>query len=171
MKDQGVWIWVYLKHFRIHLHLKSLLKETFCGMAPLKASITEHPSVDASLQHFQIFQIPHNSRFVLTYYQFSLNTLKTISYFNKCSCQFHWTWCSKNLGSPLLTWLGHLSAVTVNKNLRTGVLSGTLSLAFNQLNMDPTMPFSEAYALASAFEEVDCCRRDWHIGIANMLEV
>jgi len=35
------------------------------------------------------------------------------------------------------------------------VLSGTLSLAFNQLNMDPTMPFSEAYALASAFEEVN----------------
>ena len=38
----------------------------------------------------------------------------------------------------------------MTKNLRTGVLSGTLSLAFNQLNMDPTMPFSEAYALASA---------------------
>ena len=47
------------------------------------------------------------------------------------------------------------SALWPKKNLRTGVLSGTLSLAFNQLNMDPTMPFSEAYALASAFEEVN----------------
>ena len=50
------------------------------------------------------------------------------------------------------------------------MLSGTLSLAFNQLNMDPTMPFSEAYALASAFEEVNGTAgwRDWHIGIANL---
>jgi hypothetical protein len=35
------------------------------------------------------------------------------------------------------------------------VLSGTLSLAFNQLNADPEMPFSQAYQLASALVDVD----------------
>lgn len=32
--------------------------------------------------------------------------------------------------------------------MRTGVLSGTLSLTFNQLNADPELAFSEAYEVA-----------------------
>ena len=35
------------------------------------------------------------------------------------------------------------------------MLSGTLSLAFNQLNADPEMPFSQAYQLASALVDDD----------------
>ena len=50
---------------------------------------------------------------------------------------------------PVITLLQDLLQTGDRIESLTGVLSGTLSLAFNQLNMDPTMPFSEAYALAS----------------------
>lgn len=50
---------------------------------------------------------------------------------------------------PIITLLQDLLQTGDRIDSLTGVLSGTLSLAFNQLNADPEMPFSQAYQLAS----------------------
>lgn len=50
---------------------------------------------------------------------------------------------------PIITLLQDLLQTGDRIDTLTGVLSGTLSLAFNQLNADPEMPFSQAYQLAS----------------------
>ncbi len=75
--------------------------------------------------------------------------IKIIVYFKKDSFQFPLNLVLKICDLRNETTQTSDTSIS-SKTLRTGVLSGTLSLAFNQLNMDPTMPFSEAFALASA---------------------
>jgi len=53
---------------------------------------------------------------------------------------------------PIITLLQDLLQTGDRVESLTGVLSGTLSLVFNQLNANPDMPFSEAYQHAQARE-------------------